>query len=177
MEQKIIQVMRTVREGVSKKTNKPYQILLVMVEDGSEIEVFGPAKKGDIVTEITHNEQYDKLQGRVVKSDKFEEVLKGIEEIKAGLKYLSDKFDKFSGSQGPDVARPTLDAPVRRLETPLSSPPVRQPAPIPESATPTTSTELQDKLKTWQRPSEPAPTDEDMPDFFINEHEGDPRNV
>lgn len=70
MEQKIVKVVRITREGVSKKTNKPYQILLVMVENGDEVEVFGPANPGDIVTDITFDQTYDQLKGRVLKQDK-----------------------------------------------------------------------------------------------------------
>ncbi len=87
-QQKIVKIIRQTRDGISKKTGKPYQLLLVMGEAGDEIEVFGPANVGDLVTEITYNSQYDQLQGKVAKPDRNQANTEQLDRIEKMLKYL-----------------------------------------------------------------------------------------
>lgn len=177
MDQKVIQILRTVRQGVSKKTNKPYEIVLVLTEQGDEIEVFGPAKQGDVVTEITFNDQYNKLQGKIIKPDRHDEVMKELEEIKRNtqiiykaIKTLLDN-QTTSGSQGQittgavPTPSPVTSSAIANRTTPATQ--------VPEKPQGATATELDEKLERWktnpptgQSLAEPPPNDEDAPDFI-----------
>lgn len=135
-QQKIVKVIRTVREGVSKKTSKPYSILLVLTEKGDEVEVFGPAQTGDMVGEVTYNEKFDQLQGRVMKPDKNEDVMAGLQKIYSEVVSIRKGLALALGSDVPKAAAPRTAAPAKtsvetlkaQAKTWASNPPSRGPA-------------------------------------------------
>lgn len=147
--QKVINVLRVTREGISKKNNKPYQIVSVMVEDGTEVEVFGPVKQGDMVDNITFNSQYNKLQGQVVKADKNSELLNDLSAIRQELIDMNKKLDKLLNPMASDVGPK------------LPSPAATQPLPTPYQFSKPTPLPLVDE--------EPPFGDEDRPDDLIEE--------
>lgn len=150
---KVINVIRTVRQGVSKKTNKPYELILVQTEDGNEVEVFGPVKDGDMVGDITFNAQYDQLQGKVIKADRTSELVNDLGAIKTRLVAIETKLDLVLAATQPTspVPKPTVasQAAGQARTTPYK---FNKPQPAAPTYTP-----------------EPLPSDTDRPDDLMEE--------
>ncbi len=183
--QKVIKINRVVNQGISKRTNKPYEIVLVTIEDGSEVEVFGPVKLGDTVGDIQFDEQYNKLKGKLVRPDKFMDILNKLDRIDAQLESIKSGIVKLarminSGSQSDEVSSPqtrTSLKPMRLGQEASATKGLK-----PQTATvPSKAEELDAKLEKWRRPSpainktppqepiwagDPGPTDTDVPDWL-----------
>lgn len=83
----VIQEPVLVRSGQGKN-GKPYEIYNIVVEDGQEVQVFGPVKLGDEVSDIKYNETYNVTQGKVVRAGGNQELLALVKENNQILKRL-----------------------------------------------------------------------------------------
>jgi hypothetical protein len=125
----ILNEAQPIRSGYSEKTKKNWSIYNVELEDGTEVQVFGPVRIGDLIKDISFNDQYNVTQGQVARPDKHEEVMKALQFMATQNKEILRLLRALAGEDAPASAPPPK-APPARSNAP--QPPPSHPATEPD---------------------------------------------